>query len=57
MKHMKKKEIIQKAIDIRQKYIDAELKHYRGTKEKSKSIRSKVSVMDEFLNSIDENDR
>ena len=44
-------------ITLRQKYIDAELKHFRGTKEKSKSIRAKVSVLDELLSLLNLNDR
>lgn len=35
---------------LRQKYIDAEIKHYRTFKEKSKTLRAKVSVLTELLN-------
>lgn len=42
---------------IRQKYITAELKHYKKTKEKSKTLRAKVSVLDELLNTLGCNNR
>lgn len=49
---MDKEQIIETAKYIRKKYVVAELKHYRDTNEKSKSLRAKVSVMTEFLNEI-----
>lgn len=35
---------------LRQKYIDAELRHYAKHKEKSKTLRAKVSVLTEAIN-------
>lgn len=43
------KEQIQK---LRQKYVDAERKHFITFKEKSKTLRAKVSVLTELLNII-----
>jgi len=53
----KENELKDYLIAKRQKYIDAELKHYRIKKEKSKTLRSKISVLDEILNDLNLNNR
>ena len=44
----------EKIKQLRQKYVDAELRHYRTFKEKSKTLRAKVSVLTELLNIINQ---
>lgn len=44
--------MIQELKKLRQKYVDAELAHYRKTNEKSKTLRAKISVLTELANNI-----
>lgn len=41
---------IRRLVKLRQKYIEAELKHYKETGEKSIKLRAKVSVLTELQN-------
>lgn len=44
--------LVEEVLKVRQKYVEAELEHYRKTGEKNKILRAKVSVIDELLNNL-----